>query len=114
LSEKKQKLAEELANRMAERINQYAEVMSGWGKAFQLIFTDADVGYWFKVGMDGKLEKLEKAIKSDQAVVTLSWDTETFKGILDKELNAQSAYVGGKIKVDGPTMELLKLQILFG
>ncbi len=84
MSQSKEKIADELANRMADRIRENAEVMTGWGKAFQVIYTDANVGYWYKLSMEGILEKFEKAIKKDQAVVTLSWTTETFKGIMDK------------------------------
>lgn len=114
MSESKLKYADELANRMAERIKENAEVMEGWGKAFQVIFTDANVGYWYKLAMDGNLEKFEKAIKKEEAVVTLSWTTETFGGILDKTLSPMAAMLGGMITIDGPTSELLKLQILFG
>ncbi len=114
MSQSKEKLADELANRMADRIKENADLLAGWGKAFQVIYTDANVGYWYKLDMNGNLEKFEKAIKKDQAVVTLSWKTDTFKGILDKELSPMGAMLNGLIGLEGPQTELLKLQIIFG
>ena len=45
----------------------------------------------------------------DDADVTLSADTETFKAILDGELNPTTAFMTGKLSVDGDMGMAMKL-----
>ncbi len=45
----------------------------------------------------------------DEADVTLSADTETFKSILDGELNPTAAFMTGKLTVDGDMGMAMKL-----
>ena len=45
----------------------------------------------------------------DEADVTLSSDAETFKAILDGELNATVAFMSGKLTVDGDMGAAMKL-----
>ena len=110
----KNKLAEDLMNEMAKRINESAEMMADWGKAFQLIFPDINTGYWLKVKMDGHVEALEKVTKDkSQSAAVITMEVLTFKGLMDKSLGAQSAMASGALKVEGPLSELLKLNLVF-
>jgi putative sterol carrier protein len=45
----------------------------------------------------------------DETDVTLSADAETFKGILSGDTNATSAFMTGKLKVDGDMGMAMKL-----
>lgn len=45
----------------------------------------------------------------DEADVTLSADAETFQEILEGELNATAAFMGGRLKVDGDMGMAMKL-----
>lgn len=50
----------------------------------------------------------------DEADVTLSADTETFKAILDGELNPTTAFMTGKLTVDGDMGQAMKLSGVLG
>ncbi len=50
----------------------------------------------------------------DDADVTLSADTETFKAILDGELNPTTAFMTGKLSVDGDMGMAMKLGAVLG
>ncbi len=119
MAQSKEKLAEDVINTITKTINDNYEVMENWGKAFQMVFNDINVGYWIKVAIDGHVEKVEKgsesALKTKEAVVTMHFDTAgTLKGLLEKTISAQTAMSQGQLKVDGPISELIKLQLIFG
>ncbi|MEO1639191.1 MAG: SCP2 sterol-binding domain-containing protein [Pseudomonadota bacterium] len=50
----------------------------------------------------------------DDADVTLSADTETFKAILDGEMNPTTAFMTGKLSVDGDMGQAMKLAGVLG
>lgn len=50
----------------------------------------------------------------DEADVTLTADTETFKAILDGEQNPTTAFMTGKLKVDGDMGMAMKLSGVLG
>ena len=45
----------------------------------------------------------------EDADVTLTADTETFRAILDGELNPTTAFMTGKLKIDGDMGQAMKL-----
>jgi putative sterol carrier protein len=50
----------------------------------------------------------------DDADVTLTADAETFKGILDGEVNPTAAFMTGKLSVDGDMGMAMKLSGVLG
>ena len=50
-----------------------------------------------------------EAVPADEAEVTMTADTETFRGILDGTLNPTSAFMAGQLKVDGDMGAAMKL-----
>ena len=50
----------------------------------------------------------------DAADVTLSADADTFQGILAGDINPTSAFMGGKLSVDGDMGTAMKLGSLLG
>jgi putative sterol carrier protein len=48
-------------------------------------------------------------VSDDEADVTLSADTETFQDILSGELNPTSAFMSGKLTIDGDMGTAMKL-----
>ncbi len=113
MSENKEKLAEDLVKEMTKRINENAEMLENWGKTFQLVFSDINVGYLFTITMKGEVGKVEKAIRKEDAIVTLTQSTDTLKDIFDGKLTPIAAAQMGKVTIDGPLMELAKLQVIF-
>ncbi len=50
----------------------------------------------------------------EEADVTLTADTDTFRAILDGELNPTSAFMSGRLKVDGDMGTAMKLGGVLG
>ncbi|MEM6823994.1 MAG: SCP2 sterol-binding domain-containing protein [Pseudomonadota bacterium] len=50
----------------------------------------------------------------DEADVTLTSDTDTFRAILDGELNPTNAFMSGKLKVDGDMSAAMRLGSVLG
>jgi len=53
-------------------------------------------------------------VSDDPADVTLSADTETFEGMLTGDVNATSAFMTGKLKVDGDMGLAMQLASVLG
>ena len=53
-------------------------------------------------------------IGDDDADVTLSASPETFKGILDGDVNPTMAFMSGKLKIDGSMSMAMKLASALG
>lgn len=51
---------------------------------------------------------------SDETEVTLTADADTFQEILSGELNATSAFMGGRLKLDGDMGTAMRLGSLLG
>jgi hypothetical protein len=111
----KNKVADELMNEFVKKINDSATFFEGWTRSIQFVFKDINVGYWFKVGNDGHVEKLEKVIKdkkeSDGLLIYKS--IELLKGLMDKSVGAQSALGSGDLQVEGAMGDLVKLNLAF-
>jgi putative sterol carrier protein len=106
----KQKMAEEIVNRIIKNVDSKPGILAKWGKAWQMYFTDINVGYVLKMGMDGKVEKVDKANKKSAAAVTMIFDTpDTLVKMMDKKLDNMTAMSTGKCKVEGPIPELMKI-----
>ncbi len=106
----KQKTAEDIVNRIVKNIDAKSAVLAKWGKSWQMYFTDINVGYVLKMGMDGKVEKIDKADKKGVAAVTMIFDTpDTLVKMMNKQLNNMAAMSTGKCKVEGPIPELMKI-----
>jgi putative sterol carrier protein len=71
-----------------------------------------DAGTWLVEVDDGKVSVSES--ESDgEADTTISTSTETFMKIANGEQNPTSAYMSGKLKVNGDMGQAMKLQKLF-
>ena len=55
------------------------------------------------------LDETGARASDDDADVTLTADAETFREVLDGELNATSAFMTGKLKVDGDMGAAMRL-----
>jgi putative sterol carrier protein len=113
----RKKLAEEATKAFVKKVNDSAELIEGWTKALQFVFTDPpNTGYWFRVELDGHVKNIENVIKSkeDYDVCLIFKDPESLQGLLDKTVSPQAAMFEGKLKFDkGGTAELLKLSVAF-
>jgi len=79
-------------------------------KSVQFVYPDINLSYVMEVAGGGVKELKEGTVERPNVVVTL--DSDTFLGILDREIDALSAYSEGKIKFKGAMTDLLKLQKL--
>lgn len=91
---------------MSDVINQAVEVLSAKMEG-------VDIGGTVKFEIEGEgcimVEDSGVRAGDEPADVTLTADTETFQGIMDGETNPTSAFMTGKLKVDGDMGMAMKL-----
>ena len=71
---------------------------------------DGEVKYWFTV-QDGQTDM--GLGETSDAEATLASDYDTAAALTKGELNATSAYMSGKLKIQGDLMKLMGLQGVF-
>jgi len=80
------------------------------GMTNSYLFDIEDAGTWSVVVQDGKVTVAEGGESAD---CTIKTSTETFEKIISGEQNPTSAYMTGKLKVQGDIGAAMKLQKLF-
>jgi putative sterol carrier protein len=109
-------LSEEWANTMTEALNssdEFKQAASGQQVTLQQVVTDAPDGeakYYFK--LDGGAANIGLGEAAD-AEATITQNYETAVAIVKQELNAQNAFMQGKLKISGNMMKLMQLQGVF-
>ena len=110
-------LTEEWASTMTEALNSsedFKKAASGQQVKLQQVVTDAPDGgeskYYFTI--DGGEAAVGIGEISD-AEATITQNYETAVAIVKEELNAQNAFMQGKLKVTGNMMKLMQLQGVF-
>ena len=110
-------LTEEWATTMTEALNSsedFKKAASGQQVKLQQVVTDAPDGgeakYYFT--LDGGQAAVGIGEISD-AEATITQNYETAVAIVKEELNAQNAFMQGKLKVTGNMMKLMQLQGVF-
>lgn len=81
-----------------------------FNKTMQFSFKDAGLNYNL-VFENGAVKEIKEGMV-EKPDVFVEINSDTFIGILKKEVNAISAYSAGEIKVNGEMSDLLKLQKL--
>lgn len=106
-------LSEEWAQAVTEALNSsedFARVAGGQAAKLQFLATDTPDGatkYYFKLE-GGKAEMALGELADAEATITNSYATAV---AVDKgELNPQSAFMQGKLKIKGNMMKLMQLQ----
>jgi putative sterol carrier protein len=69
-------------------------------------------GQWTAVIADGACN-VEKGA-ADNPTATLRMDADDYQNMVDGNLNAMTAFMTGKIKVDGDLGTIMKMQSVFG
>ena len=77
-------------------------------KSVQFDCTDLDSSFVMEVG-DGQVTSLQEATV-EAPDIRVTTESGTLVGIASGEINAMSAYMGGKIQVNAALPDLLKLQ----
>ena len=110
-------LTEEWAQTMTDSLNasdDFKGAASGQQVKLQQVVTDApdlgEVKYYFTI--DGGTAAVALGEISD-AEATISQNYETAVAINKQELNAQNAFMQGKLKISGNMMKLMQLQGVF-
>lgn len=79
-------------------------------KSVQFVYPDINVSYVLELAGGEVKELKEGTVERPNVVVTI--DSDTFLGILDREIDAIDAFSAGKINYKGAMTDLLKLQKL--
>jgi putative sterol carrier protein len=110
-------LTEEWAGTMTEKLNssdEFKQAASGQSVKLQQVVTDTPDGgegkYYFTLE-GGSAEVGLGEITDPEA--TISQNYETAVAINKQELNAQNAFMQGKLKISGNMMKLMQLQGVF-
>jgi len=74
------------------------------------VFDIEDAGIWKVDVVDGSIEVTEGGTDGD---VTIRASEETFRAVANGEQNPTTAYMTGKLKIDGDMGAAMKLQKLF-
>ena len=74
-----------------------------------MTFTDLEIDV--SINFEGVIATITEGTLPD-AHLTITTDSDTIVGILDGSVSAMRSFMGGKIKANGPTRDLLKLQHL--
>ena len=107
-------LSQEWANEMTKALNsseEFQKAASGQSAKLQQVVTDApdggEVKYYFK--LDGGQAEVDLGELQD-AEATITQNYETAVGVTKQEINAQNAFMQGKLKISGNMMKLMQLQ----
>ncbi|HET7482448.1 MAG TPA: SCP2 sterol-binding domain-containing protein [Actinomycetota bacterium] len=109
-------LTEEWASTMTDALNsseEFKKAAAGQQVKLQQVVTDAPDGetkYYFTI--DGGQAQVGIGEVSD-AEATITQNYETAVAIIKQELNAQNAFMQGKLKISGNMMKLMQLQGVF-
>jgi len=95
--------------RIPEAFN--ADAAQGVDAIFQFEITGDGGGTWNVIIKDGACEVQEGAHGDPSVTMTMS--TETWMGLVNKEVNGIQAFMSGKLKVGGDMMLAQKYQSLF-
>ena len=109
-------LTEEWASTMTDALNsseEFQKAASGQSAKLQQVVTDAPDGeakYYFELS-DGKAQVAIGELADAEATITQNYETAV--AITKSELNAQNAFMQGKLKISGNMMKLMQLQGVF-
>ena len=109
-------LTEEWAKTMTDALNssdEFKSAASGQETKLQQVITDAPDGeakYYFVLS-DGNAEVSLGELSDADATITQNYETGV--AIQKQELNAQQAFMQGKLKISGNMMKLMQLQGVF-
>src|SRR5687767_12535830 len=89
---------------------EFQKAASGQSAKLQQVVTDApqgEVKYYFK--LEGGQAEVQLGELAD-AEATITQNYETAVGVTKQEINAQNAFMQGKLKISGNMMKLMQLQ----
>lgn len=111
-------LSDEWAQAMTEALNSsedFKKAATGQSAKLQQVVTDVpdkgEVKYYFKLE-NGSAEVSLGELSDAEATITQNYDTAV--AINKQELNAQNAFMQGKLKISGNMMKLMQLQGVIG
>ena len=107
-------LSQEWADEMTKGLNSsedFQKAASGQSAKLQQVVTDTpdggEVKYYFTLE-GGKAEVALGELQDAEATVTQNYETAV--GVTKQEINAQNAFMQGKLKISGNMMKLMQLQ----
>ena len=109
-------LSEEWASTMTEKLNgseEFKKAAAGQTVKLQQVVSDApdgEVKYYFVLD-GGNVDVGLGEVADADATITQNYETAT--AITKSELNAQNAFMQGKLKISGNMMKLMQLQGVF-
>jgi putative sterol carrier protein len=107
-------LSQEWADQMTEALNsseEFQKAAGGQSAKLQQVVTDTpdggEVKYYFTLE-GGKAQVQLGELQDAEATITQNYETAV--GVTKQEINAQNAFMQGKLKISGNMMKLMQLQ----
>ena len=108
LEEPRPNESEAIINLLVNKTNSKTQYIKDYTRAIQFVFTDGDP-YWVKI-TEGRVEKVEKVNRKQDAAVTVTCTSETLRKILEGMMNSIQALLTRKVKIDGPISIIRELR----
>ncbi|MCC6143314.1 MAG: SCP2 sterol-binding domain-containing protein [Candidatus Hydrogenedentes bacterium] len=99
----------EIFQQMPERVNK--DKIQGMNSTFQFNITGDGGGQWYAVIADGNCAVNEGT--ADSPNITITATAENWADIVSGKLNGQTAFLTGKLKIQGDMTLAMKLQTIF-
>lgn len=110
-------LSEDWAKEVTNALNSsedFKKAATGQAAKLQQVVTDGpdgnEVKYYFNLG-DGSVDVAVGELADAEATITQNYETAV--ALAKQELNAQNAFMQGKLKIAGNMMKLMQLQGVF-
>ena len=100
----------ELFAKMASQFN--PEQAEGLNAVVQFNLSGDNGGNWFVTVADGQCDVGEG--QAEEPTATVSMDGSDYVDMISGKLSPVTAFMGGKVKVDGDLAAVMKLQTAFG
>lgn len=86
--------------------------IKGMNVVYQFVITGEGGGEWAVTVADGQVSVSEG--KAEKSNITITMSAQDFLDLLAGKLNGQTAFLTGKLKIQGDMTLALKLQSVFG
>jgi len=94
---------------LAERVD--PQKTAGMDASFQFVATGDNAGEWYAKIVDGKTDVVKGTVADPTIVLTA--DAEDWLALINGDMNGQTAFLTGKMRIEGDVTLAMKLESLF-
>jgi predicted lipid carrier protein YhbT len=76
------------------------------------MLTDLNIAYWVEL-KDGKMKGLRAAEPTERSDARITAKSDDLVGLIEGRISVASAFLMGKVRIDAPAADLLRMRRLF-